>query len=179
MVNYNNIKIYKIWSPCGSKIYIGATTKEYLSQRMHTHRQNYKRGSSTTSKILFDEYDIENCFIELIESKECKDKHEARQLEGHYIRTLECVNKKIECRTQKEYQIDNQDKIKEYNKKYNKEYQKTDKRKEYNKEYQKKYNEVNKEIIKNKIKNYNEVNKEMIKERRKQYYLKNKLKNAI
>lgn len=33
MVNYGKTKIYKIWSPKGDNIYIGSTTKEYLSQR--------------------------------------------------------------------------------------------------------------------------------------------------
>ena len=31
---YNNGKIYKIESNLGNKIYIGSTTKDYLSQRM-------------------------------------------------------------------------------------------------------------------------------------------------
>ena len=43
MVNYANSKVYKIWSPQGDKIYIGSTTKIYLSQRMDKHRSDYKR----------------------------------------------------------------------------------------------------------------------------------------
>lgn len=99
-MNYINTKIYKIWSICGDKIYIGATTKQYLSQRMTAHRNSYntwKNGKSKfiTSYILFDEYDISNCFIELLEAKECKDKNEQTQLEGKYIRELDCVNKNM------------------------------------------------------------------------------------
>ena len=48
MVNYANGKIYKIESIINIEdieeplIYIGSTTKNYLSQRMDEHRSNYK-----------------------------------------------------------------------------------------------------------------------------------------
>ena len=45
MVNYNNGKIYKIEPIVDhdeGDIYIGSTTKHYLSQRMDKHRGNYK-----------------------------------------------------------------------------------------------------------------------------------------
>ena len=42
MVNYENGKIYKIESHSGDMIYIGSTTKKYLSQRMDTHRTDFK-----------------------------------------------------------------------------------------------------------------------------------------
>jgi hypothetical protein len=108
MVNYSNAKIYKIWSPQGPNIYIGSTTKEYLSQRMDTHRSNYRQGivgnkRYTTSFEIFQEYGVQNCFIELIEAKSCKSKDEIIQLEGHYIRILDCVNKVIPGQTKKEW----------------------------------------------------------------------------
>ena len=70
-MDYAKSKVYKIWSPLGDKIYVGCTTKEYLSQRMTTHRSTYtqwKKGkrSIVTSFNLFEEYGIENCFIELL-----------------------------------------------------------------------------------------------------------------
>ncbi len=43
MVNYENGKIYKIESHLGDKLYIGSTTKQYLSQRMDKHRTDYKQ----------------------------------------------------------------------------------------------------------------------------------------
>ena len=61
--------------------------------------------SHTTSYILFEEYGVENCIIELIETKSCKDKDELRKLEGHYIRSLKCVNEYVlgrTCRTGKQ-----------------------------------------------------------------------------
>ena len=81
MVNYANSKVYKIWSTQGNKIYIGSTTKVYLSQRMDKHRADYKRFKEEkshfiTSFKLFEEYGLDNCFIELIDAKECKSKDE-------------------------------------------------------------------------------------------------------
>ena len=122
-MDYAKAKIYKIWSPIGDKIYIGSTTKEYLSQRMTTHRGNYNhwkkgKGHMITAFNLFEEYGIENCFIELLEAKPCKSKDELKQFEGSFIRTLKCVNKYIPDRTQKEYQQDNKEKKLEYDKNY-------------------------------------------------------------
>jgi hypothetical protein len=99
MVNYKNSKIYKIWSPKGPKIYIGSTTKEYLSQRMDTHRYDYKSWKRTNNNyirsfVLFEEYGVENCFIELLEAKECNNLHEKLKLENEYISSLSCINKK-------------------------------------------------------------------------------------
>lgn len=99
MSDYNNTKIYKIYSHLGPQIYIGATTKLYLSQRMSKHRSDYKvwkrdnKRSHISSYILFELYGVDNCVIELIEAKACKSKDELSQLEGHYVRTLECVNR--------------------------------------------------------------------------------------
>jgi hypothetical protein len=155
-MNYNNTKIYKIWSTRGPKIYIGSTTKDRLCDRMAIHRNDYKRWKlGKTNKItsfdLFEKYGLENCFIELIEEKSCNNKEEKNKLEGGYIRTLDCVNKIIPDRNQKEYREDN---------------------KEYKKDYFKKYNELNKD----KIKEYYETNKDKIKEIRKQYRKDNKNK---
>jgi hypothetical protein len=47
MVNYGNGKIYKIESHLGDKIYIGSTTKQYLSQRMDKHRSEYRLQNDT------------------------------------------------------------------------------------------------------------------------------------
>ena len=105
-INYNNSKVYKIWSPQGDKIYVGSTTKQYLSQRMTAHRKDYNywksgKGQFITSYLVFDEYGLDNCFIELLEAKSCSSKDELKQLEGGYIRNLVCVNKNIPDRTKK------------------------------------------------------------------------------
>jgi len=146
MVNYANSKVYKIWSTQGDKIYVGSTTKQYLSQRMDKHRSDYKHWKNghyghTTSFQLFDEYGLENCFIELIEAKEFKSKDELHKLEGKKIRELNCVNKIIAGRTHKEYRTDNRVKISEHMKTY---YSQT---KEQKLEYQKEYFENNKQKV--------------------------------
>ncbi len=121
MVNYSNGKIYKIEPLNGEEgdIYIGSTTKKHLSQRMDTHRSDYKRFlngkySCVTSFKLFEKYGVDNCKIILLESvnAKCKDELEARQ--AHFIKTLQCVNKVIPLRSNKEYKEENKDKIKEY-----------------------------------------------------------------
>jgi hypothetical protein len=122
-INYKNSKVYKIWSPQGDKIYIGSTTKELLCQRMSSHRKEYRKWQNTTKKfissyLLFEEYGIENCFIELIEAKECSSKDESNKLEGKYIRLFDCVNKRIEGRTKQEYSFDNKEHIFNYKKQY-------------------------------------------------------------
>jgi len=149
MVNYANSKVYKIWSTQGDKIYVGSTTKQYLSQRMDKHRSDYKRWKNDkthliTSFKLFEEYGLDNCFIELLEAKDCKSKDELAQLEGKYIRNLDCVNRCVAGQTRKQY-------CKQY------------------------YEAKKDEIIEN-HKQYNEVNREKILEYQKQYHEVNKMK---
>lgn len=115
-MNYSKTKIYKICSHLGDKIYIGSTTKDYLSQRMTAHRKSYKfykngniKYGYVRSYILFDEYGVDNCYIELIEEKECTSKDEKNKIEGQYIKSLECVNKIVQGRTPKEYRDENKE----------------------------------------------------------------------
>ena len=119
MVNYSNSKIYKI-EPIvehdEGEIYIGSTTKKYLSQRMDNHRLCFKSWKSgKTNKLtvfdLFDKYGIDNCKIYLLESVIAISKDELLAREGYYIKTLKCINRCIVGRTRKEYYIDNKDKI--------------------------------------------------------------------
>jgi hypothetical protein len=154
-MDYKKTKIYKIWSTQGDKIYVGSTTKDLLSQRMTQHRSDYtqfKKSNKrrfTKSILLFDEYGIENCFIELIESKECNNKDEKNQLEGYYIRTLNCVNKN-RCGVSKE------------------------ELKESYEAYQKKYREENKETYSINHKEYYQIKKDEVKEKAKEYRINNR-----
>jgi hypothetical protein len=98
-MDYNNTKIYKIVSDLGDKVYIGTTTKQYLSQRMQGHRANYKTWQKTgkrrcTSFEIFDEYGVENCKIVLIELFPCTTKDEQSAREYFHICCMDCVNKK-------------------------------------------------------------------------------------
>jgi hypothetical protein len=147
MTNYQKTKIYKIESHLGDKIYVGSTAKEYLSQRFQQHKNDYKKWKETklkkiTSFDIFEEYGVENCNIVLIEEYPCTSKDSKNAREGHYIKTLNCVNKRIEGRTREQYIIDNKESIQQY-------YQKN---KERIQEYSKEYRENNKEQIKEKKK---------------------------
>ena len=164
-INYDQSKVYKIWSPSGDKIYVGSTTKQYLSQRMTAHRNSYncwKTGKYhfITSYSIFDEYGLDKCFIELLEAKACNSKDELKQFEGGYIRNLVCVNKNIPDRTKEEYHKNNKDKIKMYQEEYQ----------ETNKDKMKEYRETNKD----KIKEYREANKDKMKVYKEEYYQANR-----
>ena len=153
MTDYSKTKIYKIESQLGDKIYVGSTAKEYLSQRFQQHKNHYKhwkngKACKTTSYELFDEYGPENCQIVLIEEYPCSNIDAKNAREGHYIRELNCVNKVILGRTNKQYNEDNKEKRKEY------------------------YQE-NKEKMKQKY----EENKDKILEIRKQHNIENNKKN--
>ena len=103
-IDYQNGKIYKIWSTTTNKIYIGSTT-QMLSSRMSGHRASYRKKSPgisrITSCIIFDHGYME-AKIELIENCPCSSKAELLKREGHYIRTLDCVNKCVPSAIQKE-----------------------------------------------------------------------------
>jgi len=142
MVNYSNGKIYKIESIAGEgEIYIGSTTKQYLCQRMDEHRRAYRRwkedkGNKTMSFDIFDTFGVENCQITLLETCSCETKDELTKREAYYIKTLNCVNKNIANRNQKQYYEDNKEKSKKY-REDNKE-----KIQEYKQQYYEKHSEV-------------------------------------
>jgi hypothetical protein len=153
MVNYENGKIYKIESHLGDKIYIGSTTKQYLSQRLEKHRYEYKfrndRRSQYTSFKLFDDYGAENCQIVLLETYPCSSRDELTAKEAQYIKSMTCVNIVVPGRTKSEYYA-------------------------CHKENRAKYVEQNKEKIREYHAKYIEQNKEKVKEQQKEYYRNNK-----
>ena len=119
MPNYQNGKIYKLWTLEGNDIYIGSTTLS-LSQRRADHVKKFKNGKGcSSSKILFEKYN--DIRIELLEECPCENKEQLTKKEGEYIRNNICVNKEIAGRTDKEYREDNKEKIKERHKEYYKE----------------------------------------------------------
>ena len=119
MVNYGNGKIYQIMNNANTKRYIGSTTLTLLSQRFQQHKMAYKLWKQSkqgyyTTFILFEEFGIDDCKIELIEQCACENKDQLNKKEGEYIRALECVNKVIPQRTPKEHYIDNRTDIRTY-----------------------------------------------------------------
>lgn len=113
--NYQNGKIYKIWSLMTNNIYIGSTTND-LPHRFSRHFYAYK----CNSRLLFEEVGFENCKIELIEYYPCNSKLELEKREGELQREYKefIVNRKISGRTQQEHYEDNKERIKERVKKY-------------------------------------------------------------
>ena len=104
MVNYSNGKIYIIHPTIEydeGDVYVGSTTKEYLSQRMQQHRTEYKRfkygnpNGYFTVFGLFEKYGINNCDIFLVENVNANSKNELHAREGLHIRNIKCVNKLI------------------------------------------------------------------------------------
>ena len=164
--DYSKGKIYKIMPMDGNDedIYIGSTTKKYLSQRFTAHRGDYKNWSNggNSSKLMsfdiFQKYGIENCVIVLIEEVNAKSKDELLSREAYYIKLLKCVNKMIPLRTKKEYIIDTVEHIKEYNKQYL----------QNNKEHIKEYKASNRESINLQGKKYYAANKDMISQKAKE-----------
>ena len=100
MNRYENGKIYRIIDVGYAKCYVGSTC-ESLSKRMTRHREKfmaYQRGNKreyATSFLLFEEFGIENCKIELLENFPCSSREELLQREGGYIQAFVCVNKVI------------------------------------------------------------------------------------
>ncbi len=127
MPHYNNGKIYTVRFNNSNEIYIGSTTQS-LAVRFGGH----KRNNTSLYKLIKSKYndDWSVCYYELYENYSCNNKEELCKKEGEIIRQFkkdenyDCINKKIEARSDKQYKEDNIDKIKEYNKQYNKQYKK-------------------------------------------------------
>mgnify|MGYP003109496215 FL=1 len=156
MNKYQRGKIYKIWSPTSSDVYIGSTC-ETLTERLRKHKRELDcecREIINNNKVVY---------ITLIEKYPCNSKTELHNREGHFQRCMPCINKRIAGRTRAEYYQENKDKLKEI---------------------QKQYYEENKDNILKKNQEYYEDHKESIRERQQQYYednnesLKNKDKST-
>ena len=187
MVNYGNSKIYKIERKTDNVlVYVGSTTKEYLSQRMVEHKSKAKIcPNRKIYKSITDNGGWLNHQILLIKQYSCNSRDALRSEEARFIRALKPINNiEIPMRTMKEYYLDNKDKINKYTKEYyleNKEkiqqyyIENKEKIQQYrieNKEKMQQYYIDNKEIIKLKSKTYTINNKEKIQ----QYYIENKEK---
>jgi len=185
-MDYKNGKIYRIVCNETGLCYIGSTTST-LVKRLSKHKSDFKaylegnKNYITSYKII----ENNNYDIILLEEFPCENKNQLYKRERFYIESIDCVNKIIPSRTQKEYREDNKEHLKEKTKQYN------EKNKEEIKEYKKEYYEKNKdkvaeiqhnwylknkEEIKEQHKEYNENNKKKIKEYYKEYYENNKKK---
>jgi len=112
MVNYQLGKIYTVRSLTSPEIYVGSTVAP-LCKRMVKHRSQWKNGLILGKKKEIVK-DINDWKIELHELYPCLTKQELYRREGEVIREIGTLNKYIAGRTDKEYRIDNSDKIKKY-----------------------------------------------------------------
>ena len=166
---YENSKIYKIWSPSRPELVYYGSTVNSLSKRLSGHKDKYKRYKEgkfnhLTSFNIFDE--CSDYRIDLVESFSCNSKEELNAREGFYIRTNECVNKSIPCRTHKEWCQDNIEQVKQY-------YQDNrDKRLKQMKQY----NQAHKSELKEQKKQYREANRDKINAKQRELRRQNKNK---
>ena len=168
MPDYSRGKIYTIWDSNYTKCYIGSTIQQ-LSKRMQEHRSSYKTHVDDTHGCnsvfdLFDEFGVENCRIELLETFACNNKEELLAREGQCIRENECVNKRIAGRTGKQYYDDNRDRYLQYREEH----------RETQKEYDKDRYERKKDEIKERQKQYRKDNLEYVREQEKKRYYENR-----
>ena len=149
---YRNGKIYIIRSDQTDDIYIGSTIKS-LEKRLGWHERDFKAFNNGTYPYVtsFELLKNDNYYIELLERYPCDSEQELRRREGHFHKTVDCVNKNVAGRTGAEYYADNKAKILKN---------------------RKQYRQDNKEIICEYVKQYYQDNKE----HRKQYYQNNKEK---
>ena len=162
MPNYQNGKIYCIRSRSRlDLVYIGSTIRP-LSERLAGHRRN--DDGCTSKKII----DIGDAYIELIESYPCANVEELHKREGHFQRSMDCVNQLIAGRTPAERYQDNREQILSRVKHYANDH------KEKISSYHKQYRQDNHECILSHKKQYYQDNKEGIAIHQKQYAQDNK-----
>lgn len=140
MPDYKQGKIYCIRSKQTDKVYVGATTKKWLGDRMSHHRYNFRKNGGTKSKEIM-QYD--DAYIELIELFPCSTKKELMKRENYWIGKMNCVNEIVAIGfDMKEYYKNNKDKWNKYNQKLrgNRTYVKRECDVDYHREYQRKLN---------------------------------------
>jgi len=174
-IDYSTGKIYKIISSTSNYVYIGSTTNT-LSTRFSIHKSHYKSGKNKALSMIFDNNNIDNCYIELIKNYPCSCRNELEREEGIELRKINndtstkeiCLNYNIAGRTQKEYREEHKEHLKEQRKQWG------EKNKSKYLEYKKQYYDNHKEEIAEQDKIRYNNNKQSILEKHKQYYDNNK-----
>jgi hypothetical protein len=114
MPDYQQGKIYKIISPHTDKIYIGSTTKQYLSQRLVKHKDSFKcwQNDKANKVMSYELMLLGEVEIILLESYPCNSKDELTSRERYWIELNKevIINKYIPKRTKKEHYSDTRDK---------------------------------------------------------------------
>lgn len=112
-------RIYTLHSHQTTDIYVGSTI-QILCKRMTNHRTDYKRYINKKRHYMtsYEILQYDDAYIELLFEGEFQSDDALRKKEGEYIREMNCVNKRIEGRANKEYYEDNKPKILEYHAQY-------------------------------------------------------------
>jgi hypothetical protein len=114
MPDYQQGKIYKLWSPSKNIVYYGSTVQS-LAQRLTKHKNHHKTHNNNNTKKITAHLvlECEDYKIELVEEFPCNNKQQLEKKEGEYIKNNECINKYVAGRTQAEnYQDNKEEKIK-------------------------------------------------------------------
>jgi len=121
--DFNNAKVYMMVPICEhepNEIYISSTRYKYLSQSLANYKNELKHVEKGTKKesvvhALFKKYGEDNIQFILLENVECTSIDGLKARVAHYIYSMDCLNKRIPLRTNKQYIEDNKEKIKERN----------------------------------------------------------------
>jgi hypothetical protein len=99
--DYSQGKIYKLECLTTGKVYIGSTTKQYLSQRLAQHISHYKQWKNGKCCYItsFEILEADNYQMTLLESCACESVDQLHAMERHFIKSMDCVNKVIPNRT--------------------------------------------------------------------------------
>ena len=170
-IDYSKGKIYKIICNTTGLIYVGSTIQK-LCERLSGHRNNYKLYLQGKTRFItsFDIIKNDNYEIILIDECPCNNKEQLLREERKYIESIECINKIIPTRTEKEYRENNKEEINE---------KKRENYKNTKGQQKKEYYEKNKKEIQEKQRIYRENSKEKYNERQKEYHQKHKQKRKI
>ena len=144
--------IYKITSEQTDKCYVGSTIND-INHRFSKHKCCYKKYIDGNYCYItsFEVLQYGDAKIDLIDEIQFEDKKELIDLETKYIRELNSVNKRIENRTNKEYQ-----------KQYHQEH------KDKLNQQKKQYRQDNRDKLSERHKQYYNKNKDELCEKRKQ-----------
>ena len=100
--------IYKLVSNFTDNIYIGSTTKKYLSERLASHKYDYNKWIKNKINYIssFELFKLGDVIIECLEIIKYDDKQTLWMAEGKWQKQLKCINLVICGRTRKEHSKD-------------------------------------------------------------------------
>jgi len=121
--DFSKAKIYKITNDYNDDVYVGSTCNT-LAKRFSDHKSHCMVEPKTNLPLykLINEIGFERFRIQLIEIFPCDDKYELRQREGHFIRQIGTLNKRVAGRTKKEYYMEFKEEKQDHKKEVQKEY---------------------------------------------------------